>query len=81
MSKSHLKDETIINFRRVGMGMYAFIVYNRLMNQDEKDYYMNDGQCIPYNEKVVFMYGGGAFGMQVFPNDEKEEFLLRHKPW
>ena len=81
MSKSHLKNETIINFRRVGMGMYSFILYNRPMNQDEKDNYMNDGQYIPYNEKVVFMYDGGAIGRQVFPNDEKEGFLLRHKPW
>ena len=81
MTKSHLKNETIIHFRRVGLGMYSFILYNRPMNQDEKDNYMNDGQYIPYNEKVIFMYDGGAIGRQVFPNDEKEGFLLRHKPW
>lgn len=81
MNKSHLKNETIINFRRVGMGMYSFVLYNSPMNQDEKDKYLNDGQYIPYNEMVVFMYGGGAFGLQTFPNEEKETFLLKHKPW
>ncbi len=81
MSKSHLNDGTIINFRRIEMGMYSFILYNRPMNQEERDRFMNDAQYIPYSDKVVFLYGGGAFGMQVFPKEDKKDFLLKHKPW
>ncbi len=36
---------------------------------------------IPYNDKVIFEYMGGAIGPQYFPEGEKEEFLLKHKPW
>ena len=81
MSSSHRTDKSILHFKRVLMGMYSFVLYHRPMNQEEKDEYMHDDQYIPYNEQVVFMYGGGVFGPQTFPMGEKEDFLLKHKPW
>lgn len=81
MTKSHLNAETVINFRRVGMGMYSYVLYNTPLSTKEKEKYMSDDMYIPYSEKVVFMYGGGAFGRQTFPSEEKEAFLKEHKPW
>lgn len=68
-------------FRRVGMGMYSYKLHYMPLTQDEKDLYMEEVEYIPYSEKVIFQYGGGAFGSQSFPNVEKEAFLSKHKPW
>lgn len=81
MFSSHRADKSILYFKRVLAGMYSFVLYHRPINQDEKDEYMRDWQYIPYNEQVIFMYGGGAFGPQTFPKEEREDFLLKHKPW
>lgn len=70
---------TYIFFRRVGMGMYSFYLFDKPMSQEYKDYYMNAHSCVPYNDKVVFIYGGGAIGSDVFSG--KEDFLKKHKPW
>ncbi|MBO4451986.1 MAG: hypothetical protein J5770_06160 [Bacteroidaceae bacterium] len=70
---------TVIYFRRSGMGMYSFYLFDKPMSQKDKDYYMNDYSCVPYNEKVVFIYGGGAFLSDRFPG--KDDFLKKHKPW
>ncbi len=68
-----------IFFRRVGMGMYSFYLFDKPMSQEDKDYYMHDYSCVPYNEKVVFVYGGGAIGSGIFQG--KDDFLKKHKPW
>ena len=81
MTKAHLNAETVINFRRVGLGMYSFVLYSTPISAKEKEEYMSDDMYIPYNDKVVFMYGGGAFGSQAFPSEEKKAFLKEHKPW
>lgn len=81
MYKPHLNEGVEINFRRIGMGMYSYILYNRPLTQEEKDHYMNNAMYIPYSEKTIFLYGGGAFGSQHFPDKEKEKFLRTHKPW
>lgn len=81
MTKAHLNAETIINFRRVGMGMYSFILYSKPMTNKEKEKYMSDEMYIPFSERVVFMYAGGAIGTQTFPKGEKEGFLKDHRPW
>ena len=65
-------------FRRIGMGMYSFVLYNRPMNKEEKENALNDDTLIPYNDSTLFHYGGGAIGLQVFPKGEKEAFLKKH---
>ena len=70
-----------IDFRRVGMGLYSYILFDEPMDEKEKEYYMGDPAYIPYSETVVFEYGGGAIGLQVFPRDQRDSFLVAHKPW
>lgn len=81
IKKVHFNKETVIHFRRVGMGMYSFVLYNTPMSTKVKEEYLSNNMYIPYSDKVVFMYGGGAFGRQTFPSEEKKAFLKEHKPW
>lgn len=71
----------VIYFRRVVMGMYSYILFDEPMDEKEKEYYMGDPAYIPYSETVVFEYGGGAIGLQVFPSNQRDSFLSVHKPW
>ena len=68
-------------FRREGMGRYDFIINNQSMTDEEKSVVMEDLMLIPYNDHCTFQYGGGAIGPQTFSQEEKEDFLKRHKPW
>ena len=67
-----------IGFRRVGMGMYSYRIYNRPINAEEKKEYDEDPMFIPYTDRVVFEYGGGVFGPQSFDDEIKEDFMKRH---
>ena len=71
-------DYTNIGFRRVGLGMYSYRIYNRPMNAEEKKKYDEDPMFIPYTDRVVFEYGGGAVGPQTFGEEIKEEFMKKH---
>ena len=71
-------DYTNIGFRRVGLGKYSYRIYNRSMNPEEKKEYDEDPMFIPYTDRVVFEYGGGAAGPQSFGEDIKEEFMKKH---
>ena len=68
-------------FRRVGMGKYSYRLSYVPMSQEEKQYLLDDGEYIPYSDKVTFVYGGGVFGPQSFSKEQKDEFLRKHKPW
>lgn len=81
ITKSHPNDIVTIYFRRWGLGMYSFLIFQRPMTQDEKDAITSDGEYIPYNEKVAFHFGGGGFGPQVFPSEEKRRFMNTHNAW
>lgn len=72
------EDYATIGFRRVGFGMYSFVIYTRPMTPEEKKRYMDDPMFIPYNDSVVFKYGGGAVGPQAFGSELKEDFMRRH---
>lgn len=61
----------------VGMGMYSYRIYNRPMNAEEINDYNEDEMFIPYTDRVLFEYGGGVFGPQIF-GDEREEFMKKH---
>ena len=78
---SHPNGKTVIYFRRVLMGMYSFILFDNPINQEEKDRFMKGGEYIPFSDRVIFQYGGGAFGKQYFTKEEREEFLSGHQPW
>ena len=72
------EDYATIGFRRVGFGMYSFVIYNRPMMPKEIKKYTEDLMFIPYNDHVVFQFGGGVFGIQTFVPDMKEDFMKRH---
>ena len=72
------EDYATIGFRRVGFGMYSFVIYNRPMTPKEIKKYTEDLMFIPYNDHVVFQFGGGVFGIQTFVPDMKEDFMNRH---
>lgn len=67
-----------IGFRRVDLGMYSFRIYNRPLYVEEKKKYLEDPMFIPYTDKVLLMYGGGAIGPQSFGEDIKEEFMKKY---
>lgn len=57
-----------INFKRYGMGMYSFIVFDKPMNDSLKAQY-NDGCTFIYvNSRLALEYSGGAIGGQCFYN-------------
>ena len=49
------------------------------MNPEEEKEYDEDPMFIPYTDRVVFEYGGGAAGPQSFGEDIKEEFMKKHQ--
>ena len=71
-------DYADIGFRRVGLGKYSYRIYNRSMNPEEKKEYDEDPMFIPYTDRVVFEYGGGAIGPQSFGEDIKKDFMEKH---
>lgn len=68
-------------FRRVDMGCYDYLIKDTLFSEEEKASYLEDPAIIPYNQRIAFMYSGGAIGPQSFSQQEKAEYLDRHKPW
>ena len=68
-------------FRRVGMGRYDYIIHDAVMTDEEKKQAMEYLEFIPYNERVVFQFRGGAIGPQVFGKEIREKYLNKHKPW
>lgn len=64
-----------LRFRRIGMGMYSFRLYDNALTLQEIDRLNNNECLIVYNDSTVFEFGGGAFGIQFFVG--KEEFLIR----
>lgn len=70
-----------IRFRYVGFGGYDYIIYNRPMTDEERATAIEDMTLIPYSDRCVFQFGGGAIGPQEFSKEFKEEYLQRHQPW
>ncbi|SFG49926.1 hypothetical protein [Prevotella sp. KH2C16] len=66
-----------IGFRRVGLGMYFFRLYDKPMTATQWQAEMDAEEDVPYNRQVVFEYGAGAIGSMAFPG--KDEYLQRQK--
>ena len=66
-------DYSRLRFRRVGMGMYSFRLYDYPLSRQRQDS-INANEClIVYNDSTVFEFGGGVIGVQYFVG--KHEFL------
>lgn len=57
-----------ISFKRFGMGLYSFIVFDTPIPNSSKDRYNDSCMNIYINEKLVLQFGGGAIGKQCFYN-------------
>lgn len=66
-------DYSRLRFRRVGMGMYSFRLYDYPLSRQRQDS-INANEClIVYNDSTVFEFGGGVIGVQYFVG--KHEFM------
>lgn len=55
-----------IGFRRSGMGMYFYKVFNQSLTDSLKNEYNDGCTYIYYKDNIVLEYGGGAIGPQCF---------------
>jgi hypothetical protein len=55
-----------ISFKRSGMGMYSFNVFDKPIPETKREYYNDSCTYILVNDKLVLEYGGGAVGSQCF---------------
>lgn len=72
---------TTIHFREVGFAVYCYILYDRPMNNDEKEQALNDDTLIPYNDHTLFWFIRGAVGADAFSKEAKEHYLEKFQPW
>jgi hypothetical protein len=61
-------EPTKIGFRRSGMGMYFFNVFDEPIPDNQKANYNDSCTYILANDRLVLEYGGGAIGAQCFYN-------------
>ena len=61
-------EPTKIGFKRSGLGLYSFRVFENPMNDSLRKFYSNDCTFIIANDKLVLEFGGGAIGSQCFQN-------------
>jgi hypothetical protein len=59
---------TKIGYKRCGMGMYSFNVFDTPIPGNLKTYYNDSCTYIYVNERLVLEYAGGAMGSQCFYN-------------
>lgn len=68
-----IPDYSVLRFRRIGMGMYSFRLYDHPLTRKQQDS-LNANEClIVYNDSTVFEFNGGVIGVQYFVG--KDEFL------
>lgn len=63
-------EPTKIGFKRSGMGMYSFNVFNQPIPDNLIEQYNDSCTYILVNRKLALEYGGGAIGSQCFYNLE-----------
>jgi hypothetical protein len=59
-------EPTTIDFRRSGMGMYSFNIFNNPIPDSLKNRYNDSCRYILVNDKLALEYGGGVWGPQCF---------------
>lgn len=66
-------DYSTLRFRRIGMGMYLYRLYDNSLTRRQQDS-LNANEClIVYNDSTVFEFRSGVLGVQFFVG--KQEFL------
>lgn len=75
---THFPDYCDIGYKRVAMGQYSFRLYPNQMNEEQKQKALSDGHFIPYDDTLLLMFGGGAFGPDEFSPEVKKDYLEKH---
>lgn len=66
----HNGEPAVIGFKRSGMGMYLYNVFDSDVLPEQRRFYNDSCRYILYNNRVVLEYGGGAAGPQCFPRSD-----------
>ena len=67
------KEPIVIGWQRSGMGMFSYVIFDQNLNKDKIEDYNDGCTNIFYKENIVLQYGGGAIGMQCFPEFYKNK--------
>jgi len=57
-----------VGFRRSGMGMYFYNLFDKPLNDSLKKFYNDSCAYRLYNDTLALEFGGGAIGPQCFPD-------------
>lgn len=67
------KEPVVIGWQRSGMGMFSYVIFDQNLNKDKIEDYNDGCTNVFYKENIVLQYGGGAIGMQCFPEFYKNQ--------
>lgn len=73
ISISGTNDPIVIGWQRSGMGMFSYVIFDENLNENKINDYNDGCTYIFYKDNVVLEYGGGAIGMQCFPEFYREK--------
>ena len=66
-------------FRRPGvMDLYSYYIYDHPMIVEQWNGFIHSYSSVPYCDTVAFHYGGGAFGSDMIPEEDKKSFMRHH---
>lgn len=69
---------TAFRFRRKGMGLYSFRLYDKPLTREQQDRLDADDCLIVYNDSTVFEFGSGVLGVQAFVGKHGGETALAY---
>lgn len=75
--ETHFPDYCRLRYKDVGLGAYFYRIYLSPMTEEQMQNAINQNELIPYSDRVVFEFGGGAVGPQAFNSDYKKVFLKK----
>lgn len=65
------KEPIEIGWQRSGMGIFSYLIFDQNLSKEKIEDYNDGCTNIFYKNNIVLQYGGGAFGMQCFPEFQK----------
>ena len=76
---THFPEYCEIGYKRVGLNGYYYRFYLIPMREEQIQSALSDPHLIPYNDRVLFVYLGGALdGPDTFSPKVKKRFLKHH---
>ena len=67
------KDPVVIGWQRSGMGKFSYTIFDKNLDKSKIEDYNDGCTYIFYKDNIVLEYGGGAIGMQCFPEFYKNK--------